>query len=440
MPLNTIGQKATYFFRTYGNYVEQPGIIRKVGVHAGIWGGLGGVGLLAASDYWKAPQNERQKTLIRDALVLGATAGGTFLAANHFMPLPKIDEAKLVVNKFIDDGIEILKSSAKPNEHYQTLIQDLEKLKGQAKLKVSDYKNIIKKVELNPNLKEAKEHLEKILDKGEEDFPELWKDGGFHKKGWAQLWNKLNAKGSIKKHEGEIIEVEEGEIHKMRSFFSVGGLSVISGLIGGIAANKINGVKDPNATVNMVKEGIFQFVANIALCAVGAGLAILAMSPKSIATWFANKGALGKGLKTLGIGAGLSLGIVGGGAIANQLGTHVVNPLCDKIRGIQPQPNAQGGNQGKRKIEFWDLILHLDDVPTALALAGMEIVEPFIPLFFGFSGYRTGIGYRNGEEAMQNQAQPLQTANVPPFTVQQFPAVQPDFNPYNISFDPTKPA
>jgi hypothetical protein len=434
MPLSTIGQKATTFFRTYGNYVEQHGVIRNVGLKASWVGGIGGIGLLTASDYFRAQPDEKEKVLIRDGLVLGATAVGTFFAARRFMPLPNLEEAKKLVNIFVDNATGTLKGAAKQNEYYQSLVQDLENLKGQTKLKVSDYKNIVKKVQSNPDLQEAEKHLKKIFGEDEEDFPELWKDGWFHKKGLQDLKKNLTQKGDA------LNGIDEGEIRKMGNFFMVGGLSVISGLLGGVAANWVNKVKDPNATVNMVKEGIFQFVANIALCAVGASAAILAMSPKSVAQWFVKMGALGKGLKTLGIGAGLSLGIVGGGAIANKLGTHVVNPLCDKIRGIPPQPNAQGGNQGKRKIEFWDLILHLDDVPTALALAGMEIVEPFIPLFFAFSGYRTGIGYRNGEEAMQNLAQPPKMANIPPFPVQQFPPAQPDFNPYNISFDPTKPA
>jgi hypothetical protein len=39
-----------------------------------------------------------------------------------------------------------------------------------------------------------------------------------------------------------------------------------------------------------------------------------------------------------------------------------------------------------------------------MALAGLEVVEPFIPLFFGFSGYRAGIGYRNNKDEASTSA------------------------------------
>ncbi len=74
----------------------------------------------------------------------------------------------------------------------------------------------------------------------------------------------------------------------------------------------------------------------------------------------------------------------------------------------------QPQNAEKRKIEFSAAILHLDDVPTAMALTGVKIIEPVILLFFAFSGYRTGIGYRNDASAHKPQRAsnlyaPLQT-------------------------------
>jgi len=417
--------------RVYGSFVEQPQIIRVVGQKAGWIGGLGGVGLLAGADAYHAKPEERQKVLTRDAMVLGSTALGTWAAARKFMALPTEKEAKATVERYIDEVQETLGKFKNSSPSYQELAKDLEKLKaeGRSRLGLNDFRNIIEKIEKNSNKAEVKDHLAKIFEP-EEGFP-----------GWTNMFKEMWQKGSHL--EGK----EEGEIRKMLNFFVVGGLSVLSGLFGGIAANKINKVQDKDATVNMVKEGVFQFIANIALCAVGAAAAIVGMAP--LQSKFAKMGWAGKGIKTVGIGAGLSLGIFGGGVIANKLGTKVINPLCDKIQGKEPQPQSQTDpNQGKRKIEFWDAILHLDDVPTALALAGLEIVEPFIPLFFGFSGYRTGIGYRNDDatKAGKGNAQPAQAPSfaAQPESSQSEPTSQaqasPVAEPWSAQSNPFKPA
>ena len=386
--------------RVFGTYIEQPQVIRNVGKWTGFVGGLGGVSALAGADIYNAPPDQRQNVMVRDALVLGSTALGTYAAARKFMPLPTTKEAKGAVENYIDELCEHLAQSPNRPAAFDKLSAELQALKGSAKLKVDDYRKIIKTINEHLKPEEAKKLLQEIFEPEEKyhGFKEMLKE----------MWQKGNpAKGE-----------DEGELRKMMSFFVVGGLSVLSGLFGGIAANKINGVKDCDSTVNMVKEGIFQFVANIALCAVGASIALMGMAP--FQSQLSKMGWAGRGLKTLGVAVGLSLGIFGGGVIANKLGTNVVNPLCDKWQGKTPQPQTDP-NQGKRKIEFWDLILHLDDVPTALALAGMKIVEPFIPLFFGFSGYRTGIGYRNNK--------PDQAAPAPRENPEKLPPYQNAFNP-----------
>jgi len=373
--------------RVFGSYIEQPQVIKKVGQYTGIIGGLGGIGLLAGSDIYHASPDQRQNMIVRDGLVLLSTGLGTWAAARKFMPLPTMHEAKGAFNHYITELCETLAKTPNRPSAFDQLCDELQALKGNAKLKVADYRKILNTI--NDHLKpaDAKKLLQEIFEPEEEyhNFKTMLKE----------MWQK----GDIAKGE------DEGELRKMMSFFVVGGLSVLSGLLGGIAANKINGIKNQDATVNMVKEGIFQFVANIALCAVGASVALMGMAP--FQSNLSRMGWAGRGLKTLGVAVGLSLGIFGGGVIANQLGTKVINPLCDKLQGKTSQPQTDP-NQGKRKIEFWDLILHLDDVPTALALAGMKIVEPFIPLFFGFSGYRTGIGYRNNN---LSQANPTPTEN-----------------------------
>ncbi len=411
--------------RTYGHFLEQPDVIRKVGKYALSLGSVGCVGAITAADAYKAQPQDRPAILKRDALVLGSTLLGTALATHKWMPLPTTQEAEGAVKFFIQETKDVLAGVTNAPKSYATLASELDQLAGKTRLKVNDYKNIIHRITEGEH-PDAKKHLAAIFE-GEKDFP------GFTK----ELWHKLT------QHGDPANGIEEGEVRKMANFFTVGGASVLSGLFGGVLANKVNGNHDPDATTNMVKEGVFQFIANIALCAVGASAAILGMSHKPIAERLAKMGGTGKLLKTGGIGAGLSLGIFGGGAIANQLGRKVINPLCDKIQGKAPQPVADDPNQGKRKIEFWDVILHLDDVPTAMALAGLEIVEPFIPLFFGFSGYRTGIGYRNDDSnksaATQSKtqqapdSQPFQSPTLThpnPFQDQTFFSGQTVYNPW----------
>ena len=43
-----------------------------------------------------------------------------------------------------------------------------------------------------------------------------------------------------------------------------------------------------------------------------------------------------------------------------------------------------------------DIALHADDIATAGILSGFKWIEPALPFMYFISGYRAGIGYRNG--------------------------------------------
>jgi len=45
-----------------------------------------------------------------------------------------------------------------------------------------------------------------------------------------------------------------------------------------------------------------------------------------------------------------------------------------------------------------DVSLHVDDVATVAVLSGLKWIEPALPILYSISGYRAGIGYRNGEK------------------------------------------
>ncbi len=401
--------------RALGHYLDQPNVVRSSTKVAGA-AGVVGLGALMGYDAWKAIPQDRKKVLIRDGIVLGATTAGTLAAAAVLMKPPS---RKLIQYEMKELGEKLVKLK----DQYPVIQQLLkaQPFEQRQQLSVREFKDLIQGMRDTPKLNKA---LDKA--KVEADLDELLPIGDnevLEGKDFKQLSKAIWQKLTKVEQKGDI-SVKEGELWKMRDFFSVGLASVISGGLGGALANKINHVQDPDANVNMCKEGIFQFVANIALCAVGASAGLVAVELPQVQGALQKLGTSGAKVGKFGIiGAGLSLGILGGGKIANQLGTKVVNPFFDKMQGKVPQPqNAPE----KRRIEFADAILHVDDLPTALALAGMEIMEPFIPLFFAFSGYRTGIGYRNHETASDN-------ASTAKFTGQVTPPLTPPLNQANGS-------
>jgi hypothetical protein len=375
--------------RAVGHYLDQPNVVRSAGKKAG-YTALTGLGGLMGYDAWKAQPEARKEILMRDGIVLGSTALGTVAAASVLMRPPGKELIKYEMK-------ELGEKLAQYKDTYPAIKNWLASSSFHSKqnLTVGDFKTLIEGIQGDQKVSQKlrNQHLDTIFPMGDSEPLEY--------KHWRQLpgaiWNKLTKIET----KGELQE-RTGEAWKMLNFFSTGLASVVSGLLGGIAANKVNHVSDQDATVNMCKEGIFQFIANIALCAVGASAGLVAVELPVVHKGLQKLGPAGARLGKFGIiGTGLSVGILGGGKIANALGDKVVNPLFDKIQGKPPVLNAK---PEKRRVEFADAILHLDDLPTALALAGMEIMEPFIPIFFAFSGYRTGIGYRNNNEGLGQAA------------------------------------
>ena len=165
----------------------------------------------------------------------------------------------------------------------------------------------------------------------------------------------------------------------------LGFLPVVSGVAGGIAADKITKTYTKKGTANKIKEGAYQFLANIFLCNIGAGAALFGMESL-------NKKGIIKSLtpakKLVAILSGITItGILGGSMIANYLCKKFINPIFDK--------NSANGLYSERKPESLDIAMHSDDIATAGVLSGFKWIEPALPLMYMMSGYRAGIGYRN---------------------------------------------
>jgi hypothetical protein len=175
-------------------------------------------------------------------------------------------------------------------------------------------------------------------------------------------------------------------------FLGVGLASVGSGVLAGFLANHLQGKGEKNDDV--VKEGIFQYVANIAMCGFGAG-AGLAISNALGFTKFRNPLA-----RFATVVSGLGAGIYAGALIANPLSNFVETQL--KRRNTAPHPPSGG-----RKLEFADGVLHIDDIPTAFSVAGVQALKPWISPFFLMSGIKTAYGYRNVEPLAHSSPIPV---------------------------------
>ena len=166
----------------------------------------------------------------------------------------------------------------------------------------------------------------------------------------------------------------------------LGLIPVAGGVTGGIIADKVTHTNNRKGTADKVKEGLYQYLANIFLCNVGAGAALF-LSEK---VEKANKIKPLTPMKKLAvILTGITAtGIVGGSYIANYVSKKCINPLFgEKSKGK--------GIYDERKPEALDIALHADDIATAGILSGFKWIEPALPFMYFISGYRAGIGYRN---------------------------------------------
>lgn len=161
----------------------------------------------------------------------------------------------------------------------------------------------------------------------------------------------------------------------------MGLIPVLGGIAGGIIGDKITDKNWKDKIPNKVKEGSYQYLANIFLCNIGAGAALLAMEKAKIQS---------KAVRAVAMISGIILtGLVAGSAMANYIGQKLIDPLFGY------KNNAKLFSE--RKPEALDAGLHLDDVATVAVLSGLKWIEPALPGLYAISGYRAGIGYRNGD-------------------------------------------
>ncbi len=183
---------------------------------------------------------------------------------------------------------------------------------------------------------------------------------------------------------------EPGNITSGEIFSKIGELSLLGfipvagGIIGGITGDRLTTPHWKEKIPDKIKEGSYQYLANIFLCNIGAGAALGLLEKLNITSKCAR--AIGM------IGGITATGIIGGSTLANLIGKKVIDPLLNK-------KSHNKNIYSERKPEAIDIGLHTDDIATVAVMSGLKWIEPALPIMYSVSGYRAGIGYRNGRDS-----------------------------------------
>lgn len=223
------------------------------------------------------------------------------------------------------------------------------------------------------------------------------------------LKDKVNGKKFLEKLIPSPQNISAKDIFSEIGYLSIyGAVPVVGGIAGGVAADKITDKNWKEKVPDKIKEGSYQYLANIFMCNVGAGIALGILEKLGITS----KGARAIGM-TMGI---VATGIIGGSKIANAISKKVIDPLFNKKKKekdsysdilninftekkspnyIELISNTNKTKEKERTPEVLDIGLHTDDIATVSLLSGLKWIEPALPIMYTLSGYRAGIGYRN---------------------------------------------
>lgn len=340
-----------------GKFLDQPMLVSKFqkAVPALL---VGGAAAYTAYDASKAKEGERGKRALRTGVTMGTTVAAA-LAAPHI--------ASAVTKRALPNGLnavklknqELVDTFVKSNQLEETTVNLLNK----SKEKVLGFKEV---KTLFSDLKDrtgGKEFLEKLIPSPE--------------------------------------NVSAKDIFSEIGFLSINGvIPVIGGIAGGVAADRLTDKETWKEKVpDKIKEGSYQYLANIFMCNVGAGLALGILE---------KMGVTSKAARAVGMTAGIvATGVIGGSKIANLVSEKVIEPLFNKKECNKTNENSKNIEKAKtetannkdehkeRTPELLDIGLHTDDIATVSLLSGLKWIEPALPMMYTISGYRAGIGYRN---------------------------------------------
>lgn len=344
LPVSSVKNSA----KVFGKYLDQPALVEKLYnvMPAVLTGAAAGYGIY---DTMKTPAEQRRKKAIKNASVLGFTVASALLATRGLKINGKqIFEGIIELPEKDPEGIaQVL---AKPLS--QKAKKLVEKVNEEKVLKYKEVKELMK--EFKNNLNDEK-LISKVIPDAESEAP------------FADLL-KLSWLGLI---------------------------PVLGGIAGGVAGDKLTKEDWKKQFPDKIKEGTYQYLNNIALCNVGAGLGALTMNAFNVKSKTARFAAMLTGV--------LGVGLAAGNAIANFVGKNFIDPLFVKDKTQHKEHKSikemVKNLNSERHPEALDVSLHLDDVASVGFVSGLKWIGPVLPALYSVSAYRAGIGYRNGHHA-----------------------------------------
>lgn len=351
-----------------GKFLDQPMLVSKFqkAVPAIL---TAGAAAYTINDVRKAKPEEQKKTALKTGITMGVTVASA-LAAPHI--------ASALSRRALPSGLSTIKQNNKE------LVD-----------------NFVKSTNIDKNTKNIlNKSKDKIL-----SFKEV-------KTTFETLKDKTNGKEFLEKLIPSPQNISAKDIFSEIGYLSVyGAVPVVGGIAGGIAADRVTDKENwKNKVPDKIKEGSYQYLANIFMCNVGAGIALGILEKMGITS---------KGARAAGMTAGIvATGIIGGSKIANAISNKIIDPLFKKSKKSEKKenysdilninftekksPNYLEFNVQKPKTEnkertpeVLDIGLHTDDIATVSLLSGLKWIEPALPIMYTLSGYRAGIGYRN---------------------------------------------
>ncbi len=332
--------------RVFGKYLDQPALVKRVYDKMPLVISASALAI-GVHDTFNAPKKERKKKAIMNFSILSLTAVSALLATR---------------------GLKI-----KDKEIFEGLIE-------LPHLHPKDIKNVMKRLTLTDKIHKTVFDLTEKVQNGKI----------LNLKEVKLLDDKLETIAPGKKLLNKIIP----DSHMHNPFEELGKLSllglipVIGGVTGGILGEKLSKQDWKKNLPNKIKEGSYQYLNNIFLCNVGAGIAMFLMNKLKVKSKAVRFAAMLAGV--------VAAGVVAGNTIANFIGVNVINPIFDKDKKKTKDLNLNIKDINKeRHPEALDLCLHVDDIASAGFLSGLKWIGPALPLIYSISGYRAGIGYRN---------------------------------------------
>lgn len=326
-----------------GKFLDQPKLINKLNHLAPVLL-VGGAGVVIAKH--TSESNNKPKTFTKETLTLAGVVGSSLIAIRGL----KINN-KQIFKGLIQDKKEIISNQIIDNFSKTIKNKEIKEIVEKSKTKILSFTNIKKLSEYAEKNHEGKKFMDEFIPSP--DNP------------------------SSKEILSEIKRIS-----------IIGLVPVVGGVAGGIAGDRLTDRRWEKRIPDKLKEGFYQYFANIFLCNIGAGLALAATEALEKKKVIKSSKATRAVAMTAGI---LGVGVLGGSAIANLIGQKVINPIFCKQK-------KHGKIYEERVPDALDISLHVDDTASVGVLSGFKWVEPALPILYSVSGYRAGIGYRNNEK------------------------------------------